>query len=276
MYILLILVVIILIYICYVYFVNQTDVIAEHFSPEQVEEPFDNFFVNVYNTVFDYPYLFTYDGKLIKKYAKPEHKILDAGTGVGRHYKVLYDSGCKNIIGVDMSGKMINKAKARCNGDFQVGDLMSDDLFKSDAFDVITCLQETIYHNNNDKIDRILKNFHRWLKKDGVLIMHIFNTDQLDPAPKDYSQYYTDNHGIKHSLTYFDGFIHDAWWDDGKYYQRVILEDGHNKVSTLNLNMIGKKELVEKIQKAGFKMKEVIDYRHLNITQYEMYVFSKS
>ncbi len=244
----------------------------------KVEEPFDNFFVEVYNKVFEYPYLFEYDVKQIKKYLKEDAKILDAGTGVGRHYDALCKvGGMKNVIGIDKSGKMINKAKIRnAKSQLDIGDMVDSGLFGEKKFDIITCFQETIYHNNADKIETIMRNFYKWLKPGGLLMIHVFDVNKLDPAPRDHSQYYTDNHGIKHAITYMDGYIHDAWWDNGKYYQRVLLDDGSSKdILTLNLNMMSKDELLEKKMKAGFEIKDIIDYRGLDITQYELYVMEK-
>lgn len=250
--------------------------INEGFVNKDTYSDFDKFFVDVYDKVFDFPALFEHDIELIKDNIKNK-KVLDAGSGVGRHYKYL-KSHCKKIVGIDKSQGMINKAIVRNDGLLEVkhADLMDENLFKDNEFDVITCLQETMYHNNDDKMKRILNNFYKWLIKDsGTLVIHIFDTTKMDPAPRDYSQFYTDDKGIRHAITYFNQYIHDAWWDNGVYNQRIILEDGSNKTVKLGLNMIEKEKMINMIQDSGFKLVKVIDYSDMDIDQYSMYIFKK-
>ena len=103
---------------------------------------------------------------------KPE--LLDAGTGSGQHYKYL--NKLFQVTGVDKSQNMLDLARTRNPlGNFVADDLNNSDLFTKNKFIGITCFVDSLYQNSEEKMDTILRNFHNWLKKDGLLFLHIFD-----------------------------------------------------------------------------------------------------
>ena len=151
------------------------------------------------------------------------------------------------------------------------------------TFDYIFSLMETIYYNR-DNI-KVISNFRRWLKDDGVLCIHLFNPAKLDPAPRAYSQYYkkyddTTDRDEKHSLTYFDDFAHDAFWTTTEhgtqeYVQSFIMKDGKRDVKRLEFYIPSQQEMIKRIEDTGFKLVDVINYRKMSIEDFELFCFKR-
>jgi len=172
-------------------------------------DPFTDSYCNIYNIVFNEKDVYKYDVNQIMnkvfKYKKIKSGgkstrggllkdarsafVLDAGSGVGRHYELL-NKKLKNLVGVDKSQSMIKYAKIRNpTGDFIKGDIVDTQLFNMNTYDCITCMTDTLYHNKPQDMENIIKNFNLWLKDNGVLCIHIFDKNNLEPAPMNRSQY---------------------------------------------------------------------------------------
>ena len=99
-------------------------------------------------------------------------KYLDIGCGDGiLSFKA--ESKFEEIFGMDIAGNRIRRAKERNQkGHFFIADL--DDLlpFKDEIFDVVTCIDTLQYCFDPC---RVVKEFHRILRKDGVFIIHVPN-----------------------------------------------------------------------------------------------------
>jgi len=107
-------------------------------------------------------------------YAKPGMKILDLGCGNGRLYEIFKD---KNIdyIGIDISEKLIRLAQTKYpETQFLVGDGL-DLPFKDNSFDVVYSI--AVFHHIPSQALRIqfLKEAKRVLKKDGKIILTVWN-----------------------------------------------------------------------------------------------------
>ena len=205
-------------------------------------------------------------------------KILDAGTGIGRHYsefaRIFHGA---DITGVDRSSNMIQYARNRNpEGKFINDDLLKQDLFKPDTFDYVFAMLETIFYNKD--VRGLVENVHRWLKPGGVFCVHLINPEKLDPAPRPYTQYY-EHEGVKHALTYYNGFAHDAVWerngDETDYVQSYILDDGNKTTSRLKLYIPNQQQMVKMIQSVGFKVIDIISLRPLKIEDFELFCFQK-
>lgn len=107
-------------------------------------------------------------------------KILDYGCGYGRLCNVLSLHGFQNVIGVDNSNKMIERAKNDFpNLSFKVNSL--DNLpFDDDSLDVVLLFTVLTCIPFDTDQDKLLNEIHRVLKKDGILyISDLFlNEDQ--------------------------------------------------------------------------------------------------
>jgi O-antigen biosynthesis protein len=103
-------------------------------------------------------------------------KILDLACGVGYGSKILSDSNASEIFACDISSESIDYAQKNYGGDnikFQLMD-GSDLQFPDAYFDCIVSF-ETIEHVPEFK--KVLNEFHRVLKNDGLLIISTPNKD---------------------------------------------------------------------------------------------------
>lgn len=206
-------------------------------------------------------------------------KILDAGCGVGRHYKELVKTfkGAE-VVGVDRSSNMLSQARLNNpDGDFLKGDLQNSDLFPADTFDYIFSMLDTLYHNEDH--EKILRNYRKWLKPNGVLCIHIFDPEKLDPGALPQTQYYVDENNHRHGLTYYDGFAHDAYWkhdnDCIKYIQNYILDNGLKTTKKIKMYIPSKSATIKNIKSIGFKLVDVISLNELDIEDIELFCFRK-
>lgn len=240
------------------------------------EEPFSENYIKIYAKIFNDSETYKYNidsiiEKTIKnKYKKKDVSILDAGTGVGNHYGYLYNM--YDTIGVDRSKNILKQAEINNpNGKFLKGNIINENLFKPASFTHIVAMHDTLYHNKN--IENILENFYYWLKKNGTISLHIWDENNLDPSPRSFSEYYIDDDNIKHSLTLFKGFKHDAWWNKNKYCEVITFDNGKSVKKCHKMFIYPKKEMINMIIKKGFKLVDIIKKK--NIDSSDIYIFKK-
>lgn len=98
--------------------------------------------------------------------------ILDLGCGYGWHCKYVADKGCKKVIGIDISEKMISKAK-KINNDpkieYRVCSIHDYD-YPEDYYDIV--ISNLVLHYIED-LDVIYKKVYTTLKKEGSFIFNI-------------------------------------------------------------------------------------------------------
>jgi hypothetical protein len=244
-------------------------------------DPFDDTYVKMYSKVFHYPtlirhYLNEIETKTIRGKLKPDEvSILEAGTGTGEMYKAI--PAKYNKVGVERSAAFAKYAKINNpTGDIITDDLKNTNIFPNNKFTHVFCFMDTLYHNNFEtEVPLILDNFNTWLKPKGYLCIHIFDQTDLDPAPREYSQYvYKDK--IKHAVTYFKHFSHEGWWDidnnRATYTEKFIIDSGHKKTNKLTLNIPPVKEIINIIQTHHFKLVNIISERN---EVADLYIFKK-
>lgn len=102
-------------------------------------------------------------------------KIADFGCGVGRHTNQLIDKGY-NVIGVDFSKNLLEKAKRNSNKkeNFIHGDCRDIDL--NTKYNTILCLYDVIgsFIDNSENI-KILDNIYKHLEDGGYAIISVMN-----------------------------------------------------------------------------------------------------
>jgi SAM-dependent methyltransferase len=138
--------------------------------------------VNYYDKLTTKVGLFKSEAIIFNQYVKRQDKILDLGCGTGRTTIGLYQLGFKNVIGADISEKMIEKAKQNANTlnypiQFEIADALSLP-FSAGSFNVI------FFSFNGlmlipQKINRnmVTSEIHRILVNKGYFI---FSTPYLD------------------------------------------------------------------------------------------------
>jgi SAM-dependent methyltransferase len=241
----------------------------------------------LYERVFNSVDRFNMDYEMIKKLTLNNYKkdicILDAGCGVGQHYNLLYKD-YKNTIGVDRSENMLKRAKIKTpTGNYILGELANEHLFMPSKFSHILCLYDTLYHNNSkSEMQLILANLYYWLKKDGMVCLHIIDIEKIDPGPREFTQYYHDNKNRKHAITYFDKFTHDAYWEKTNknnlviYNQKYLLENGNKLVKGYKFYIPPKNDIIKLIQDANFKIVDIVELKNEGIDDIDMYILKKN
>ncbi|MEM5778217.1 MAG: class I SAM-dependent methyltransferase [Candidatus Aenigmatarchaeota archaeon] len=111
-----------------------------------------------------------------KKYDK-NIKILDLGCGTGRCLKVLRDNGFKKLFGIDISSKMLSKAKSKLSNSAILlkHDFRTKLPFETNYFDIILIAGNTLTSGGLIESDIALKQAYRVLKKNGFLIVGSYN-----------------------------------------------------------------------------------------------------
>ncbi len=99
-------------------------------------------------------------------------KVLDAGCGFGDYSFWAFEQGVKEVVGVDISDKMINAAKERSqkkgvNIEFIQSDLSDLGVFNDNYFDLI---MSSIVISYFDDLNKYFKEFARVLKKKGRFV----------------------------------------------------------------------------------------------------------
>lgn len=172
--------------------------------------------------------------EFIKDFTTKNSHILDFGCGNGRLVEILLDKNI-NYVGVDVCENLINLAKKniaslRESRKIQFLKIESDFIklpFPSDFFDSIYSIA-VFHHLPSNKLRlEICKELHRLLKKDGFIIITVWNLWQkkyrknifrnwreklLSKSPLDFNDCYvsfTDNQGQKfnrfhHSFTKYE------------------------------------------------------------------------
>jgi 2-polyprenyl-3-methyl-5-hydroxy-6-metoxy-1,4-benzoquinol methylase len=107
-------------------------------------------------------------------------RVLDAGCGTGYGSELIHLAGASEVVAIDRSETALDLARATVSEGVtcQVGDV-ADLPFPDDSFDAVVCF-EVIEHV--DDPDRVLDEFARALRADGLLIISSPNRDRYVPG----------------------------------------------------------------------------------------------
>ena len=248
----------------------------------------DKTYAKIYDKVFDEKEMYTIEAKAVLDFMKDKKVkgyVLDVGTGTGKHYQHMSVGGHK-VLGLDRSTAMLDIFRMRNPlGKVVEGDMRNEGLFGSQKFGMIVCLKETLFHNKIVDWDAILSNFYYWLKPNGYLVLHIFDRDKLDPAPRNMTFIRKDGNGRKHGITNFPNFTHDGWWEvKGKvvcqYNEIIALRDKKGNITSKkhykhNLAIPEKGKIIEKILGNYFKLVKTEKMEKIGIVDHELCFFKK-
>ena len=112
--------------------------------------------------------------ELIKKFRPGTKKIVEFGSGTGKHAMLLCENGFQ-VMGVEPSSEMLEIAKQRVDTmlSFQNDSITS--FSSSEQFDVATALFHVIsYLNTNEELLLSFKNVHQHLSTDGLFIFDVW------------------------------------------------------------------------------------------------------
>lgn len=120
---------------------------------------------------------------VIKKFLNKEALVLDIGCGAGRTTFGLYELGYKNLLGVDISKKLIKQAKAIAKSKnikikFEVGNCLILN-YGNNSFDAVFFSYNGLmtipgYHNRMKAVSEI----NRVLKENGIFIFTTHDRNQ--------------------------------------------------------------------------------------------------
>ena len=107
---------------------------------------------------------------------KPVNKVLDIGCGNGRLYGELKNKKI-NYLGLDFSQKLLTIAKKQYpQGKFKAGDLTQPKTWqKIKNFDICFCIAVLHVLPTPELQLKVLRFIHRSLKKDGLLVLSVWN-----------------------------------------------------------------------------------------------------
>ena len=120
--------------------------------------------------------------------------VLDLGCGLGWHSAYAAEHGAKQVIGTDISFKMIEKAK-KINSYPQIEyDLIAfeDMYYDEKTFDIII---SSLMLHYLESFDEFLNNIRLWLKPNGILV---FNVEHPIFTAEGAQDWYYENEQIKH------------------------------------------------------------------------------
>jgi SAM-dependent methyltransferase len=111
-----------------------------------------------------------------------DRDVLDAGCGEGYGCAILAAAGARRVIGVDLAGDVIERARGRYGEEgrveFSEGDVAALP-FEDDSFDLVTCF-ETIEHVAAQ--ERVIAELARVLRPGGIAICSSPNREEYPPG----------------------------------------------------------------------------------------------
>ena len=281
--------ILLILYFYYMYYKSLNIEYKERFENKMHSNTdfYDKQYVDFYQYIYDLENEHKRDFELFKKYNlfndanKNEVKILDGGCGTGIISDTLQKKGY-DLTCVDKSESYLKKAELKnIFNRYILGNLETSTLFEDKEFNIIISDYDSFYHNNYASMVNIIKNYYMWLKDDGYIIFYLLNNKYLDPSPREYSQYYFDNKGNKHSLTYFNGFSHNAWFlkdnlmkDKYLLYEKIMMEkDTKSRIKITPYHIPNKNIILKIINNNGFNVSKIMNFD--DSSEYEILLLHK-
>ena len=123
------------------------------------------------------------------KYVEKSDIILDVGCGYGRTLSELYSNGYKNLIGIDFSKGMIERANSlNSNIDFRVMNDSKIDLTDNSVDSVILLAVLTCVVQDKEQ-EKLISEIYRVLKKDGIVYINDFLLNSDERNLKRYNEF---------------------------------------------------------------------------------------
>ncbi len=193
--------------------------------------------------------------QFIKKTLPTKGLILDLACGTGRHTVGLSNEGY-DVVGIDISSSLLKIAKNRWNSVQLVKADMQFLPFKLEAFSAAISMDTSIGYlpSPNDDLQS-LSELHWALCKNGVLIIDIFNSENLvkrykfskQPKCREYPSFFL----MQNRFVEANGDkLHDIWTVRDK-------ANGQIKVFEHTVRLIGFEELKKLLELAGFGINQV-------------------
>ena len=259
----------------------------DSFLFKQNSEIYDEFYADVYDNLVFNNLKNDYEIGSIKNKTAPNTRsiILDVGCGTGHHVDKLNQYNL-NVIGIDKSSSMIDKAKKNFpNYNFTVGDVLDVYNFTHNKCTHIICLYFTIYYFD-DKM-KFFNNCFEWLMPGGTLIIHLVDREKFDPilppgnplyivSPQKYAK-----ERITKTKITFDEFIYSSNFelepekDIATFHEKFKFNNGKVRKQEHKLYMNSENDILNMAQDAGFLIQSKVDLVNCAYEYQYLYVLVK-
>jgi len=246
----------------------------DRFLFKEGTEIYDDFYSEIYDHLVFNSMKDDFEVGEIKNKTSPTSKsvVLDVGSGTGHHVNKMAEQvgNHLDIIGVDISPSMIEKAKSRYpNYNFIVGNVLDYDQFQPNTFTHILCLYFTVYYFKDKR--KFFNNCMDWLMPGGTLIVHVVNRDKFDPilppgnplyivSPQKYAKERITKTKITfNEFVYSSDFELDTPNNTGIFHEKFKFKDGKVRKQEHKLYMESESDIIQMAQDAGFLMHGKID-----------------
>jgi SAM-dependent methyltransferase len=251
-------------------------------------EIYDNFYAEIYDYLVYNNIKNEYEiGEIVNKTTPTsQSKILDIGCGTGHHVASFASKGI-DIIGIDISPSMIEKAKSNYPSyNFMVGDALNSGVFTSNSFTHIICMYFTIYYLKDR--NNFFQNCMKWLMPGGYLIVHLVDRKQFDPilppgnplmlvSPQKYADKRITTTKVKFTdFAYNADFQLDEQNNIAKFVEKFKNDsDGKIRKNEHIMYMPDTKVIVDEAMNAGFILFSQVDLLQCLYEYQYLYVFTK-
>jgi SAM-dependent methyltransferase len=282
---------------------NFEDKFSEFNDLDNFKEIYDKDFIEYYQIIYNDSSDIEADLKIVYDKAfnnvsnSSNLEILVAGCGVGKLCKKLKEK-YKNVYGIDISENMLLKAQLlNPNIKFIRGNLLISNTFNSNQFTHIYLDERTLFYHKLDEMKLIIENIYSWLKKDGYLIVPIYDFNKLQLASRYYTTKYIDDKKNVHGFTYLNNFSHDCYYisdkklkeinnanskdsekdDEDKYYyyDKIMLDSGKKRIKQTEFYFPNKESIYDIILKTGFDVVHIEKIRRQIVGGYELAILKK-
>lgn len=273
---------------------NATNIISKEgfvqndkFLFKKSYEVYDDFYAGIYDYLVFNIVKNEYEVGAIVNSTMPNETsvILDVGCGTGHH---VSDISAKhlNVMGIDISPSMINKAKENYPGlNFKVGDVLNNHEFIHNSFTHILCMYFTVYYFKDKNI--FFNNCMDWLMPGGYLVLHLVDREKFDPilppgnplyivSPQKYAK-----DRITNTKITFNDFTYSANFDlnesDNKaiFSEKFKFNDGNVRKQEQILYMEDKDQIVNQVMECGFLLQGKVDLMKCAYEHQYLYIFVK-
>lgn len=259
----------------------------EKFLFKQGNDVYDDFYVDIYDHLVFNAIKNDYEiGTIINDTSPVSTSIIaDIGCGTGHHVAGLASKNL-NVIGIDISPSMIEKAKEDYPSyDFRVGNAIDNGLFKMNSLTHVLCLYFTIYYFKDKR--HFFDNCMDWLMPGGYLIVHLVNRETFDPIlPSGNPLYivspqkYAKERITKTKIT-FNDFVYSANFnldknnDIATFEEKFNFNDGKVRKQEQKLYMEDTSTIVNTAQECGFILQGKVDMVKCAYESQYLYIFVK-
>ena len=122
------------------------------------------------------------DEAFFQQYAQMPRSQVDLGCGYGWHCKFAAEQGARQVLGIDMSQKMIEEARRRNSGTgirYQVCGI-GEYTYPEAAWD---CVVSNLALHYIEDLDTVFENIHRTLKEDGIFVLEHGKDNHFEDDP---------------------------------------------------------------------------------------------